>query len=53
MIDSLLAAERLPAQYAAQTQPVLCNDCGATSDALYHFVYHKCGACASYNTRVL
>lgn len=53
MIDSLLAAERLPAGYATQTQAVLCNDCGATCNAPFHFVYHKCAACASYNTRVL
>ena len=34
-------------------QKVLCNDCGATGDAQFHFVYHKCLRCTSYNTRVL
>ena len=34
-------------------QKVLCNDCGATGEAQFHFVYHKCMRCASYNTRIL
>lgn len=53
MIDSLVASERLPPEYASRRQRVLCNDCGATTQAPFHFVYHKCGGCASYNTRVL
>jgi zinc finger-like protein len=53
MIDSLLAAERLPPEYGGRTQAVLCSDCGAAGDAPFHFVYHKCGRCGSYNTRVL
>lgn len=52
MIDSLLAAERLPPEYAARRQAVACNDCGADTDAPFHFVYHKCGGCGGYNTRV-
>ena len=34
-------------------QKVLCNDCGSTGEARFHFVYHKCPDCTSYNTRVL
>jgi zinc finger-like protein len=55
MIDSLLAAEaaRLPPQYAGRTQAVLCHDCGRSGPAPWHWVYHPCQACHSYNTRVL
>eukprot|EP00887_Chlorella_sp_A99_P004372 scaffold15.g4372.t1 len=55
MIDSLLAAETLPPEYAGRTQTVLCNDCTRVGTAPFHFVYHKCGdvACGSYNTRVV
>lgn len=54
MIDALVAAPGgLPPEYAERTQSLLCNDCGATSTAPFHFVYHKCAPCGSYNTRVL
>jgi zinc finger-like protein len=55
MLDSLLAAERatMPVQYAGRSQAVLCQDCGKTGEAAYHFVYHACPHCRSYNTRVL
>ena len=50
---SLLAAERLPPEYAGRCQTVLCNDCSSLGAAPFHFVYHKCPSCASYNTRVV
>jgi zinc finger protein-like protein len=53
MIDALLASERLPPEYASRQQAVLCNDCGTEGEAPYHFIYHRCPACTSYNTRVL
>ncbi|GAX84312.1 hypothetical protein CEUSTIGMA_g11734.t1 [Chlamydomonas eustigma] len=52
MLDSLLASERLPAEYAGRTQMILCNDCGKSGFAPFHFVYHSCPHCRSYNTRV-
>lgn len=30
--------ERLPPAYASRRQAVLCNDCGLTGDAPFHFV---------------
>lgn len=33
-------------------QRVKCNDCEQVSMADYHFVYHACGECKSYNTVV-
>ncbi|GIL78726.1 hypothetical protein Vretimale_373 [Volvox reticuliferus] len=53
MLDSLLASERLPPEYAGRMQQVLCNDCGKMGFAAFHFVYHSCPHCRSYNTRVL
>eukprot|EP00882_Tetradesmus_deserticola_P019254 GHRQ01020714.1.p5 GENE.GHRQ01020714.1~~GHRQ01020714.1.p5 ORF type:complete len:114 (+),score=38.93 GHRQ01020714.1:521-862(+) len=55
MLDSLLASERrsLPAELASKSHAVLCQDCGRVGQAPYHFVYHKCPSCSSYNTRVM
>ncbi|KAI8103324.1 hypothetical protein M9435_004663 [Picochlorum sp. BPE23] len=52
MIDAMLASEKLPYEYAKRKQTVRCNDCGAISQAPFHFVYHKCSSCHGYNTRV-
>lgn len=53
MIDSILANERpLHPDLAAQRQQVLCRDCEGRSQAPFHFVYHKCQLCGSYNTAV-
>jgi zinc finger protein-like protein len=53
MLDRLLLSETLPPELACRRQRVACHDCGAQSEVGYHYVYHKCPACASYNTRVL
>jgi len=55
MIDAILAQERLamPHSFRAQTQSIHCNDCGADGTAPFHFVYHKCPACHSYNTSLV
>lgn len=54
MIDSILANERpLHPELAAQLQPILCRDCEGRSQAAFHFVYHKCHHCGSYNTAVI
>jgi zinc finger protein-like protein len=43
----------LPPALASRKQPILCNDCGAKGEASFHFVYHKCRGCGSYNTTLL
>ena len=53
MLDRLLLNESMPPELAAKQQRIHCNDCSTDSTVRYHFVYHKCPACASYNTRVL
>lgn len=34
-------------------QDILCNDCDKKGNAPFHWLYHKCGFCGSYNTRVI
>ncbi|KAJ0105207.1 hypothetical protein Patl1_19149 [Pistacia atlantica] len=53
MLDSLLAAEELPEEYKNRLQDILCNDCEKKGTARFHWLYHKCGSCGSYNTRVI
>eukprot|EP00798_Chlamydomonas_sp_ICE-L_P000659 gene659-2094_t len=50
--DMTVYFQRLPADYTGRTQMILCNDCGRSGFAPFHFVYHCCPHCRSYNTRV-
>lgn len=52
-IDSLLAEQTMPPEYANIFSNVLCNDCEVKSEAPYHFLYHRCDRCKGYNTKVL
>lgn len=52
-IDEMLAAHEMPAEYKNWVSFVLCNDCERKSEAKYHFLYHKCAHCSSYNTKIL
>lgn len=52
MLDRLLLNEQLPPELAAKEQRIHCNDCSRGAAVPYHFVYHKCPGCGSYNTRV-
>ncbi|CAI5481068.1 unnamed protein product [Closterium sp. Yama58-4] len=53
MLDALLAAEQLPEEYRNRQQAILCNDCEAKGNTPFHWLYHKCSACGSYNTRTI
>ncbi|XP_010506712.1 PREDICTED: uncharacterized protein LOC104783276 [Camelina sativa] len=53
MLDALLAAEELPEEYKNRCQDILCNDCERKGTTRFHWLYHKCGSCGSYNTRVI
>lgn len=53
-LDLWVQASPMPPEFAAWRARILCNDCGEESGEVpYHFLYHKCPACGSYNTRVL
>lgn len=53
MLDALLASEQLPEEYRDRQQDILCNDCEAKGRAPFHWLYHKCRKCGSYNTRAI
>ncbi|KAL8112173.1 hypothetical protein AgCh_019755 [Apium graveolens] len=53
MLDALMASEVLPEEYRDRCQDILCNDCDKKGSAAFHWLYHKCGFCGSYNTRVI
>jgi len=38
---------------ASLVQDILCNDCERKGRCRFHWLYHKCGSCGSYNTRVI
>ncbi|CAN6938541.1 unnamed protein product [Brassica oleracea var. botrytis] len=53
MLDALLSEEKMPDEYTNKTQVILCNDCGRKGEVPYHWLYHKCSSCGSYNSRLL
>ncbi|KAL8118259.1 zinc finger protein BRUTUS-like At1g74770 [Apium graveolens] len=53
MLDALLAEEKVPSEHAGRTQVILCNDCEKRGDSPFHWLYHKCPHCGSFNTRVV
>ncbi|KAI3726913.1 hypothetical protein L1987_66720 [Smallanthus sonchifolius] len=53
MLDAMLAEEKIPDEYLGRTQDILCNDCEKKGIAPFHWLYHKCPSCGSYNTRLI
>eukprot|EP00898_Chlorokybus_atmophyticus_P000114 jgi/Chlat1/1102/Chrsp110S01589 len=52
-IDKLVAKDKLPKEFRNKYSKVLCSDCEVKSITKFHFMYHKCQGCGSYNTKVL
>ncbi|KAI9209647.1 zinc-ribbon-domain-containing protein, partial [Polychytrium aggregatum] len=52
-IDAMLEQHQMPPEYAKTVSHIYCNDCEKRSDVKFHFLYHKCGFCSGYNTKVL
>jgi len=52
-IDQLLAQQKMPEEYNNWKSYILCNDCEKKSYAKFHFIYHKCAYCSSYNTKLI
>ncbi|KAF7727923.1 hypothetical protein EC973_006922 [Apophysomyces ossiformis] len=52
-LDRELERQSMPPEYEKYISHIFCNDCERKSPAKYHFFYHKCGHCRSYNTTVL
>ncbi|XP_074383346.1 zinc finger protein BRUTUS-like isoform X3 [Apium graveolens] len=53
MLDALLGSEELPEEFRNRNQDILCNDCERKGTAPFHWLYHKCATCGSYNTKVI
>lgn len=53
-IDSIIEDHKMPEEYNNHTVDIGCNDCNKESPKIkYHFMYHKCQHCGSYNTNIL
>lgn len=52
-IDEAIVQHKMPKEYENTYSHIYCNDCEKKSHAKYHFLYHKCGHCNVYNTKVL
>ncbi|GJD05849.1 Uncharacterized RING finger protein [Galdieria sulphuraria] len=52
-LDELLARDQAKQLYRGIVSHIQCNDCQKQNDVTFHFVFHKCTQCGSYNTRVL
>eukprot|EP01134_Creolimax_fragrantissima_P003198 CFRG3198T1 len=52
-LDEILVMNPMPVEYKDSKAKVLCNDCEVKSETSYHFMYHKCNTCTSFNTTVL
>ena len=52
-LDRELERQPMPPEYEKYVSYIFCNDCEKKSRAKYHFFYHKCEHCNSYNTTVL
>ncbi|KAI8137260.1 zinc-ribbon-domain-containing protein [Fennellomyces sp. T-0311] len=53
LLDREIAEQPMPQDYKDYVSHIFCNDCETRSTAPYHFFYHKCRHCSSYNTTVL
>ncbi|KAI8078388.1 zinc-ribbon-domain-containing protein [Thamnidium elegans] len=52
-LDNDLERQPMPAEYEKYISHIFCNDCEKKTPAKYHFFYHKCKHCGSFNTTVL
>ncbi|ORE01947.1 zf-CHY-domain-containing protein [Rhizopus microsporus var. microsporus] len=52
-LDKDLERQPMPPEYDKYISHIFCNDCEKKTPAKYHFFYHKCGHCGSFNTTVL
>jgi len=52
-VEFFLAANPMPSEYKGWIAQIHCNDCQKQSKAPFHFSYHKCAECDSYNTDLI
>tara|TARA_B100000029_G_C17339985_1_gene874922 strand:- start:278 stop:793 length:516 start_codon:yes stop_codon:yes gene_type:complete len=49
-IENYVNATEMPEEYKDKISGIICNDCQAMSRVPFHFMYHKCPKCNSWNT---
>ncbi|CAN8068630.1 unnamed protein product [Agarophyton chilense] len=52
-LDEQIKNEVVPREFVYKRSLVLCHECHEETHVRFHLVHHKCGACGSYNTRLL
>ncbi|KAJ1721558.1 hypothetical protein LPJ53_003934 [Coemansia erecta] len=52
-IEKYMSSSTMPPEYRDMETHIHCNDCRQRSVAKFHFIYHKCKFCRSYNTTIL
>ncbi|KAJ1818616.1 RING finger and CHY zinc finger domain-containing protein 1 [Coemansia sp. RSA 2598] len=52
-VEKYMSTSSMPIEYRDVKSNIHCNDCRKRSVAKYHFLYHKCQLCLSYNTTML
>ena len=53
IINQYVENSVMPEEYRDKIVTVFCNDCRKKSQTKFHFAYHKCQECNSWNTDVL
>uniref|UniRef100_A0A7S1XWB5 RING-type domain-containing protein n=1 Tax=Phaeomonas parva TaxID=124430 RepID=A0A7S1XWB5_9STRA len=52
-LDSYISHLPMPTEFLNFRSHILCHDCDTKSWVPFHFAYHKCTNCVSFNTRLL
>ena len=50
IIEQYVENTEMPEEYHDKTSDIICNDCQEKSNVPFHFMYHKCPNCNSWNT---
>ncbi|AYV80384.1 MAG: CHY zinc finger family protein [Harvfovirus sp.] len=50
LMEQEILATPMPDEYKDKKVNIICNDCGAKSETLFHIFGHKCQPCGSFNT---
>lgn len=52
LIDEHMKTQKMPTEFEDTKANITCCDCEQKSTVNYHFQYHKCQHCKSYNTKI-
>jgi RING finger/CHY zinc finger protein 1 len=52
-IENYLAINPMPEEYKDYVATILCNDCLKKCEVPYHFAFHRCCHCNSFNTDII